>query len=189
MNERPTNKASLFNFNLPADGVGIIANPILALLDPGLLRIYICPSIAGVLSVLRTFRAVTVTELLNSGNALVAGAGYEFEVPWKTGESINLVYSTPSSTCTNGTGVATGSPIHLPNGTTTVVATGAGTFTVVVAAGCTGTATSGTATVVGSPQALVSGVNVVDTGITVGDFTILLAGATVIKLQIDEMWD
>jgi hypothetical protein len=43
--------------------------------------------------------------------------------------------------------------------------------------------------VAGSPQALVSGANVVDTGITTGDFTITLNGGNINLLQIDEMWE
>ena len=81
---------------------------------------------------------MTVTEALNSGNALTAGAAYIFSIPVKSGESINLRYSTPvigATTVANGTGTATGAPITLVAMSTTIVVTGAGNFTVTLAAG------------------------------------------------------
>ncbi len=77
----------------------------------------------------------------------------------------------------NGTGVATGSPVALVLGVNTIQVTGAGTFTVTLPAGAFGVATSGTATLTVSPHALVPGPNIVDTGITIGNFTITLVGA------------
>jgi hypothetical protein len=185
------NKASLFNFQLPVANSNLLSVGVLPSLSSGMLRIYVCPSIAGVLSVARTVAGVTVSESLNSGAPLVAGAGYTFSIPVKDGDSINLTYSTPSlggSNLANGTGTATGAPITLAMGANVIVVTGAGNFTVTLGAGITGTATSGTATVVGSPQALIAGANVVDTGVTTGNFTITLTGGTINKLQIDEAW-
>jgi hypothetical protein len=155
-----------------------------------MLRIYISVTIAGVLSVERTYQGVTVTEKLNSGVALVPDAGYLFNLPVVAGETIDLVLSTPvvGSTCADGTGTCNGSPVTLALGANTITVTAAGTFTVTLGPDITGTATSGTATVAGSPQALVAGANVVDTGVTVGTFTITLSGGWINKLQIDESW-
>jgi hypothetical protein len=94
---------------------------------------------------------------------------------------------TEGATLVNGTGVATGAPIALKRGSNTITVTGAGTFTVTLGAACTGTATSGTATVAGSPQALVAGANVVDTGITTGNFTIVINGGIGAKLVGDNL--
>jgi hypothetical protein len=112
-----------------------------------------------------------------------------FYVPWRDGESINLICTTPAlagSDCADGTGTCTGSPVLLAMGTNTIVCTFAGNFTVTLAAGLTGQAVSKGATIVGSPQTLVPGANVVDTGITTGDFYIIITGGQLLKLQIDE---
>jgi hypothetical protein len=83
---------------LPAINTDILSSAIAPSLDPGLLRIYVCMSIAGVLSVGRYYNAVETLELLNSGNALIAGAAYMFSVAWKMGETINFQYSTTTGT-------------------------------------------------------------------------------------------
>jgi hypothetical protein len=74
-------------------GTSLLTDDIVPVLDPGLLRIYVCISVEGVFSVYRTVGAVSVTENLNSGNPLTAGAAYMFSVPWRAGESINFRYS------------------------------------------------------------------------------------------------
>jgi hypothetical protein len=192
MSNEPVKKARIFNAALPAANTNFLGSDIVPVFDPSILRIYFCPSITGVFAVKRTNKGVTVTELLNGGVALTAGAGYIFDVPWVAGDSINIQLSTPplgGSNLADGTGTATGAPITLAMGVNTIVVTGAGNFTVTLGAGITGIAASGTATVVGSPQALVAGANVVDTGITTGDFTITLNGGNINLLQIDEMWE
>ena len=68
------------------------------------------------------------------------------------------------ATLTNGSGTATGSPITLLTaGPNTITITGAGSFTVVLPAGCSAIVTSGSgATVTDSPQTLVPGSNTVN---------------------------
>lgn len=78
------------------------------------------------------------------------------------------------STLTNGTGIATGSPVSLAYGSNTITVTQVGTFTAALPTGLNGTATSGTTTVTGSPQALVEGNNTVTTTTATGTFTINL---------------
>jgi hypothetical protein len=78
------------------------------------------------------------------------------------------------STLTNGTGVATGSPVTLLYGNNTITVTTLGTFTVHLSTGIYGTATSGSTTVSGSPQSLVEGDNTVTTTTSTGTFTINL---------------
>ena len=78
-------------------------------------------------------------------------------------------------TVTNKTGTATGSPVKVLAGSTTVNATGAGTFDVAIPYGMTGTAESGTATLVDGPITLTAGsTTTIDTGITTGNFTVTL---------------
>lgn len=69
--------------------------------------------------------------------------------------------TTFGATMTNGTGSVTGSPITFSEGNTTVVVTAAGTFTLFLENGTTGTITSGTGTVTGSPVTLVAGTSTV----------------------------
>ena len=94
-----------------------------------------------------------------------------------------------SGTCTNGTGIMTGSPVTLVVGANTPTVTAAGTFTVVLPTGSTGTAATGGWTVTGSPQALVAGNNTVtvEAGGT-GTITITLSGsATVVDGLVLQM--
>ena len=106
MNDKPFNRINLFNNALPAANSNLLSGtttPATASFqpqnaDPSLLRIYVCMSIAGILSVTRTVGATTVNETLNSGNALIAGAAYMFSIAAKAGEAINLQYSTTSGT-------------------------------------------------------------------------------------------
>jgi hypothetical protein len=87
---------------------------------------------------------------------------------------IDLYYTGNSRGCTiaNGTGVC--NRIRLLIGSNTVTVTDDGTFTVTLATGVTGTATTGTSTVAGSPQTLVVGENTVTTT-GEGTFTLALA--------------
>ncbi|GAI77153.1 unnamed protein product, partial [marine sediment metagenome] len=88
----PLAKASIFNTALPAAETNWIGTDITPTNSPSYLRIYVCVSVTGILRVARTVGA-TVTEDLNSGADLVAGAAYLFTVPWRTGDSINIKYS------------------------------------------------------------------------------------------------
>lgn len=189
--EYPTNRVDVFNTNLPFTGTGFFT-AITPKRTPCLLRVYITVTVAGVLSLSRTKGGVTVTETLNQGNALVAGAAYMFPIAVSETETITLTYSVPptGNTCTNNTGTATGSPITLVIGSNTVVVTGAGTFDIALAAGVSGVATSGTATLAGSPVTCAAGATTtVDTGATTGNFTIVITGGVISKLQIDETWN
>ena len=91
---KPINKSTLFNTALPGAGSNILNSDISPQFSPGTLRIYVCISIAGVLSIARTSGGSTITENLNAGSSLVACAAYIFSVPWTIGETINLRCST-----------------------------------------------------------------------------------------------
>lgn len=66
------------------------------------------------------------------------------------------------TTVANGTGTVTGLPLYLhKGGSTTLTATAAGTITVTLGSGLTGTVTSGTATITSSPVTLTAGANTV----------------------------
>jgi hypothetical protein len=97
--ERPYNRVNVFNTALPAANAtisGVAISPVNC--DPGVLRIYICISVAGVLTLQRTVGGTTLNELLNNGNALNAAVAYVFNVLWRAGESIQLTYSATGGT-------------------------------------------------------------------------------------------
>ena len=94
----PIGKAALFNTALPAAEADWLASAITPTNSPSYLRVYVCVSVAGILRIARTIGAVTLTENLNSGDTLVAEAGYLFDVPWETTQSINLRYSVSAGT-------------------------------------------------------------------------------------------
>ena len=95
----PVNKANVApGTALPAQNTDILATAIQPSKDSGVLRIYVCISITGVFAVGRYYGGTERIELLNSGVALVAGAGYMFSVPWRAGETINFQYSTTTGT-------------------------------------------------------------------------------------------
>ena len=94
----PIAKADAFNTALPAAEADWIATAITPTNSPSYLRIYVCASVAGVFRVARTIGASTLTENMNAGGNLVAGAGYLFTVPWRTGDSINVRYSVTGGT-------------------------------------------------------------------------------------------
>jgi len=80
----------------------------------------------------------------------------------------DIDYSTTcNATMTNGTGIVTGSPINMGDGTTTVTVTGAGTFTIELMQGTVGTIEDNGGAVVGSPVDLVAGTNTVT--VNIGD--------------------
>ena len=80
-----------------------------------------------------------------------------------------------------GAGTNLGSP-DLPYGNTLVDASGAGQFTVTLAAGASGTVTSGTTQVTSSPLTLVVGANTIETN-AAGTFTIFLAPGGALALN------
>jgi len=94
----PIAKASIFNTALPSAEANWLATDITPTNSPSYLRIYVCVSVAGVLRVARTVGGTTVTENLNAGNNLSADCGYMFDVPWRSGDSINFRYSVTTGT-------------------------------------------------------------------------------------------
>lgn len=86
-------KAREFNTVLPAANNNLLGSDITPTNSPSYIRIYVVMSVSGVLNVMRTVSAVTITEQLNNGIALVADAAYMFAVPWRNGDSINIQYT------------------------------------------------------------------------------------------------
>jgi hypothetical protein len=119
----------------------------------------------------------------NVANAVdyLAGAGF-----WGDGTWLYYPNATwTGNTLTDGTGVAAGSPVTLDNGGNTITVSAVGTFTVSLAPGVTGTATSSGATLTGSPVTLntITGTNLQNqrayttlTATTTGTFTVTLSG-------------
>ena len=56
------------------------------------LEIQITPTLSSTLTVTRLIDSTTTESLLNSGNALVAGAAYQFTIRAKRGETYDLKY-------------------------------------------------------------------------------------------------
>ena len=88
----PILKGSVFNASVSAN-TNIFASDLSPTNSPTTFRIYATFSASGVLSVVRTRAGTSVTEQLNSGNALNANAAYIFDIIVESGESINLQYS------------------------------------------------------------------------------------------------
>ncbi len=86
--------------------------------------------------------------------------------------SVSSVLTPTGSTLANGTGTFTGSPITLLPGANVIACTVAGTATITLPAGSTGTAVSGTMAVTGSPVALVGGANIITTTGAIGNITV-----------------
>jgi len=93
---RPLIKGSIFNQSVTAN-TNIFSSDLTPSLattsNPVYFRIFACFNASGVLSVVKTKGATTVTMQLNGGNALVANALYAFDIAVESGESINLQYS------------------------------------------------------------------------------------------------
>jgi hypothetical protein len=88
----PILKGSVFNASVSAN-TNIFASDLSPTNSPTVFRIYATFNVSGVLSVIRTKAGNSVTEQLNSGNALNANAAYIFDIIVESGESINLQYS------------------------------------------------------------------------------------------------
>ena len=91
----PIAKAELFNTAMAAAEDDWLPAAITPTNSPSYLRVYVCTDTDGILRVARTIGGVTITENLNGGNNLNAGASYMFTVPWRSGDEINLRYSVP----------------------------------------------------------------------------------------------
>jgi hypothetical protein len=93
---RPLIKGSIFNQSITAN-TNIFSSDLTPSLattsNPVYFRIFACFNASGVLSVVKTKGATTVTMQLNSGTALNANALYAFDIIVESGESVNLQYS------------------------------------------------------------------------------------------------
>jgi hypothetical protein len=85
----------------------------------------------------------------------------------------------------SGTGTFTGSPINLVSAANTVVCTIAGTATITLPAGMTGTAETGTMTVDLSPVALIAGANTITTSGVVGNITVTIVPLNTVPIALD----
>ena len=65
----------------------------LSISQPSKVKIIVVASASGTLSLEVTSGTTTVSGSVNSGNALTAGAWYEFEIDLPSGVSLNLQYS------------------------------------------------------------------------------------------------
>jgi len=122
------------------------------------------------------FHGNTVTNVLFQGAGTYSNMVYSGNRGYCAPGEIRSVYGDLVKTgtkLTNGTGVLTESGVYLKPGVNTLNITGAGTFTVTLPAGTTGTAASGTATLAGSPVTLANG-TVLDSGATTGTITVTL---------------
>jgi hypothetical protein len=88
---------------------------------------------------------------------------------------------------TDGTGTFTGSPLKLKVGANTVACTAAGTATIRLPDGYTGTAATGTMTVDSSPVSLVAGANTITTSGGVGNITVTIVYVSYSSSTIGEL--
>ena len=91
---RPVPKISIVSGTATAN-TNIISNgttafPLTPSKAPCIFRIYVCLVTSGVFSVQRYMSAAAVTETLNQGVALTAGAGYMFDILVDQGEKIDF---------------------------------------------------------------------------------------------------
>ena len=91
----PESKGSVYNQAVLAN-TDIFATDLEPTESPTTFRIYACFTLGGVLTVRRTVDAATVSEDLNGGANLAAGASYFFDIAVHYGEEINLYYSVPT---------------------------------------------------------------------------------------------
>jgi hypothetical protein len=93
---RPLIKGSIFNQSVTAN-TNIFSSSLTPSLattnNPVYFRIFACFNASGVLSVVKTKGATTVTMQLNGGSALNANCLYAFDIIVESGESVNLRYS------------------------------------------------------------------------------------------------
>jgi hypothetical protein len=93
---RPLIKGSIFNQAVTAN-TNIFSSDLTPSLattnNPSYFRIFACFNASGVLSVVKTKGATTVTMQLNGGGALSANCMYAFDIIVESGESVNLQYS------------------------------------------------------------------------------------------------
>lgn len=90
-NREIKNRARVFNTATPATTQNILTTSLSPTnYEHGYFRVYACFSTAVKLSVKVTVGAATVTEDLNGGNDLAAGAAYLFDVPVFNTETINF---------------------------------------------------------------------------------------------------
>lgn len=94
----PIAKADVFNAALPAADNALLSSAITPSNSPSYVTIYVCVSVAGIFKLARTRGGTTITEVLNSGNSLNADAAYMFNIPWRTGDSLNVQYSATGGT-------------------------------------------------------------------------------------------
>lgn len=91
-------RARLFNTATPGSTVELLPLGITVTDGTTILTVYCCFSASGVLSVERTVGGVTVSEKLNSGDALDAGCAYMFDVSIQSDTTINFKYSAGTGT-------------------------------------------------------------------------------------------
>ena len=81
----------IFNKNTPSGT--LLDTDLRPTIENSLLRIRVCFSVAGKLSVKKTLEDKTVYTILNNGNDLAAGAAYTFEIPIRADVLYNFKYS------------------------------------------------------------------------------------------------
>jgi hypothetical protein len=91
-------KAAVYSTALPTAGTDILSEDVSPTASPSTLQIYVCVTVAGVLTLARTNDSTTTLELLNCGESLVANSGFIFSVPWRSGDTVNLRYSATGGT-------------------------------------------------------------------------------------------
>lgn len=95
---RPIGKGHICAMALPSANTPWLSKNIRPKQTPSAIRITTSISVSGVLKAIITHKGITIITDLNTGNTLVPGAMYVFEVMLHHHDSINFTYDT-----TNGT--------------------------------------------------------------------------------------
>lgn len=90
----PIPKVSMNNVNLPSANTNIISQNVTTDSESSYLNITLCSAISGIVSVARTINGVTSVERLNGGLNVDPNILYLWSVPVRSGDSINVRFST-----------------------------------------------------------------------------------------------
>jgi hypothetical protein len=94
----PIAKGSIFNTAQPAADNDLFGAALAPTNSPSIFRVTICMSNAGLFYARRTVAAVSVDEYFQSKAALVATAVYAFDLPVRSGDTLNFRYSVTGGT-------------------------------------------------------------------------------------------
>lgn len=97
-NFMPIAKATIFNTAVNAN-TNILGAGISPTNSPSILRVTICLNTGAVFNAQITRGGTTIAFRFNGGTALAAGAGYTFDLPWRSGDAVNFQVEAADTVC------------------------------------------------------------------------------------------